>query len=129
VDNTKTKVGNTLAKPVPVDNTKNKVGNPLAKHVPVVLTALLVHPVVHRLVPVDITKMATHARRAPVVVWVNVRQEQCVMVLEPVIPKHVLKTFVLAPMVLQQLEQHVLPMVLILVRLVPVNITKLATPA
>jgi hypothetical protein len=39
---TKMKVGNPLAKHVPVDNTKIKVGNPLAKHVPVVLTALLV---------------------------------------------------------------------------------------
>ena len=41
----------------------------------------------------------------------------------------VLKTFVLVPMALKQMEHHVPPMVLIFVRLVPVNITKLATPA
>jgi hypothetical protein len=39
----------------------------------------------------------------------------------------VLKTFVLVPMALQQRAQHVLPMVRIFVRLVPVDITKLAT--
>ena len=41
----------------------------------------------------------------------------------------VLKTFVLAPMALKQRAQHVLPMVRIFVRRVPVNITKLAIPA
>ena len=41
----------------------------------------------------------------------------------------VLKTFVLVPTALQQTKQHVLPMVPIFVRLVSVNITKLATPA
>jgi len=41
----------------------------------------------------------------------------------------VLKTIVLVTMVLKQRAQHVLPMVLIFVRLVPVNIIKLAIPA
>ena len=39
--------GNPLAKHVPFVNTKNKVGKLLAKIVPVVFTALLAHPVVH----------------------------------------------------------------------------------
>jgi len=41
----------------------------------------------------------------------------------------VLKTIVRVPMVLKQRAQHVLPMMLIFVRRVPVNITKLAIPA
>ena len=41
----------------------------------------------------------------------------------------VLKTFVLVTMVLKQRAQHVLPMVLIFVRLVPVDITKMVTHA
>jgi len=40
----------------------------------------------------------------------------------------VLKTFVLVPMVLQQRAQHVLAMMLIFVRRVPMDITKLAIP-
>ena len=42
---------------------------------------------------------------------------------------HVIKTFVIVPMALQQRAQRVLPMVPIYVRLVPVNITKVATHA
>jgi hypothetical protein len=103
------------------------------------------------LVPMDITKMATHARRALRVVRTNTSQEHCALVLETVIPKRVrcallvalekvkrllvlrhrivfvLKTFVLVPTALQQWAQIVLPMMLIFVRLVPVDITKLAT--
>ena len=41
----------------------------------------------------------------------------------------VIKTFVLVPMALKPRAQHVPPMVLIFVRLVPVDITKLATHA
>lgn len=41
----------------------------------------------------------------------------------------VLKIFVLVPMALKQRTQHVLPTMLIFVRRVPVDITRLATPA
>ena len=57
------------------------------------------------------------------------KQDQIAVAMETVIPKHVLKTFVLAPVALKQRAKHVPPMVLIFVRLVPVNITKPATPA
>ena len=82
-------------------------------------------PTFVRLVPVNITKLSTPALDA---LRVALEKDKRLLVLRHRIV-FVLKTFVLAPMVLQQLEQHVLPMVLILVRLVPVNITKLATPA
>jgi hypothetical protein len=84
-----------------------------------------------RLVPVNLTKLATHALDALRAVRVNTKQEHCVMAAEAVIPKHVLKTFVLVPQTLtsQQRAQIVLPMVLISVRHVPLNITKLAAHA
>jgi hypothetical protein len=76
-----------------------------------------------RLVPVDITKLATHALDE---LRVALEKEK-----RPLALRHrivfVLKTFVLVPMALQQRAQHVLPMMLIFVRLVPVDITKLAT--
>ena len=73
--------------------------------------------------------MATHARRALRVVRVNTKQEHRVMAAEAVIPKHVLKTNVCVTMALEQRAKHVLPMVITFVRLVPVDITKMATHA
>ena len=116
-----------------------------AKHAPVVLTALLVHPVVHilqRLVLLEPMPVVQHRVinvtvvltallvQAPVLDALRVALEKDK---RPLALRHqivfVLKTFVLVPMALQQRVQHALHMVLTFVRLVPVNITKLATPA
>jgi hypothetical protein len=91
-----------------------------AQHVlPMVLTYV-------RHVPVSITKLATPAPDAPVRVAL-VKQKRLSALQHRIV--FVLKTFVLVPMALQQRAQHVLPTMPIFVRLVPVNITKLATPA
>jgi hypothetical protein len=94
-----------------------------AQHVPPMVLTFV------RLVPVNLTKMAAHALGALRVARVNTKQEHRVMAAESVIPKHVLKTNVCVPMALQQRAQIVLPMVRSFVRLVPVNLTKLATHA
>ncbi len=73
-----------------------------------------------RLVPVDITRPATHALDA--LQRVAPEPEKQLLVFRHRIV-FVLKTFVLVPMALKQREQHVLPMVLIFVRLVPVSNT------
>ena len=78
-----------------------------------------------RHVPVNITRPATHALHA---LRVALEQEKQLLVLRHRIV-FVLKTFAHVPMALKQREQHVPPMVLIFVRHVPVNITKLATHA
>jgi hypothetical protein len=78
-----------------------------------------------RLVPVIITKPATHALGA---LRVPLEKDKRLLALRHRIV-FVLKTIVLVTMALQQRAQHVLPMMLIFVRLVPVDITKLATPA
>ena len=93
---------------------------PRAKHV---LPMMLIFV---RRVPVNITKLVTHALVA--LRLVSLEQEKRLLALRHRIVS-VLRTFVLVTMVLKQRAQHVLPMVLIFVRLVPVNIIKLATPA
>ena len=78
-----------------------------------------------RRVPVNITKLATPAL---VALRVALGKDKRLLALRHRIAI-VLKTIVLVPMALKQRAQHVLPMVLIFVRRVPVNITKLATHA
>ena len=73
----------------------------------------------------NITRPATHALDA---LRVALEKDKRLLVLRHRIV-FVLKTFVLVPMALQQRVQHVLPIVLTFVRLVPVDITKLATHA
>jgi len=77
-----------------------------------------------RLVPVDITRPATHAL---VALRVALEQEKRLLVLRHRIV-FVLRTIVPVPMVMQQRARHVLPTMLIFVRRVPVDITRLATP-
>ena len=90
-----------------------------AQHVPPMVLILV------RLVSVNITTSATPAL---VVLRVVREPEKRLLVLRHRIV-FVLKTFVLAPVALQQRAQHVPPMVLTFVCLVPVNITRLTTPA
>ena len=78
-----------------------------------------------RRVPVNITKLATPALVAQ---RVALGKDKRLLVLQIRIVS-VLKTIVLVPMGLQPRAKHVLPMMLIFVRRVPVNITKLATHA
>ena len=82
-------------------------------------------PIFVRLVPVNITRLATPALDARRVSLVKEKRLHAL--------RHrivfVLKMFVLVPTALKQRAQHVLPTMLTFVRLVPVNITKLATPA
>ena len=74
----------------------------------------------------NITKLVAHALDA--LRLVALEQEKRLLALRHRIV-FVLKTFVLVPMALQQRVQHVLPIVPIFVRLVPVDITKPATHA
>ena len=82
-------------------------------------------PIFVRRVPVNITKLAIPALD---VLRVTLEKEKRLHALRHRIV-FVLKTFVLVPTALQQRAQHVLPTMPIFVRLVPVNITKLETPA
>ena len=91
-----------------------------AQHVPPMMLTFVRHA------PVNITKLTTPALDA--LQRVAPEPEKRHLVLRHRIV-FVLKTFVLVPMALQQRVQHALHMVLTFVRLVPVNITKLATPA
>ena len=79
-----------------------------------------------RRVPANIINVATHALDA--LHRVAPEQEKRLLALQLRIV-FVLRTIVPVPMALQQRVRHVLPMVLVFVRRVPVNITKLATPA
>ena len=87
--------------------------------------ALPTMPIFVRLVPVNFTRLATPALDARRVALVKEKRLRAL--------RHrivfVLKTFVLVPTALHRRAQHVLPMVPIFVRRVPVAITRLATHA
>ena len=103
-----------------VNKTPVLVPTVLKQQVPLVLRTA---PTFVHLVPVIITEMVTLALGADLAAR---EQDKRLFVLRPPIVS-VLKTSVVVPMVLKQLEPLVLQIMLIFARLVPVDTTKLAT--